>query len=52
MQALAEVAHCPWKLPTYPSPKPTITLTSHLGQIDQAPTPGGGGVGGTLGIFG
>ena len=21
-----------WKLPTYPSPKPTLTLTSHLGQ--------------------
>ena len=23
------------KLPTYPSPKPTLTLTSHLGQIHQ-----------------
>ena len=21
-----------WKLPTYPSHKPTLTLTSHLGQ--------------------
>ena len=21
-----------WELPTYPSPEPTLTLTSHLGQ--------------------
>ena len=22
-----------WKLPTYPSPKPTLMLTSHLGNM-------------------
>ena len=34
------------KLPTYPSPEPTLTLTSHLRQNVALAGRGGGGVGG------
>ena len=30
VQATPETIYVPEKLPTYPSPKPTLTLTSHL----------------------
>ena len=30
VQATAETIYVPGKLSTYPSPKPTLTLTSHL----------------------